>query len=112
MLALQENNLGILSAGIFLEPTAWLRTWRREPATSTTTTSALSKSRSEDISTQVRRVAPRAACFLDVSCDCTLTQLLSPVLPGFGRENGQVTMEYYSQLKTVVVEMGDVDSLF
>lgn len=35
-----------------------------------------------------------------------------PILPGFGRENGQVTMEYYSQLKTVVVEMGDVDSLF
>lgn len=32
--------------------------------------------------------------------------------PGFGRENGQVTMEYYSQLKTVVVEVGDVDSLF
>lgn len=32
--------------------------------------------------------------------------------PGFGRENGQVTIEYYSQLKTVVVEMGDVDSLF
>ncbi|XP_010732678.2 4-trimethylaminobutyraldehyde dehydrogenase A [Larimichthys crocea] len=31
---------------------------------------------------------------------------------GFGRENGQVTIEYYSQLKTVVVEMGDVDSLF
>lgn len=34
------------------------------------------------------------------------------VLPGFGRENGQVTIEYYSQLKTVVVEMGDVESLF
>lgn len=34
------------------------------------------------------------------------------VFPGFGRENGQVTIEYYSQLKTVVVEMGDVDSLF
>ncbi|KAF7705940.1 hypothetical protein HF521_019194 [Silurus meridionalis] len=31
---------------------------------------------------------------------------------GIGRENGQVTMEYYSQLKSVVVEMGDVDSLF
>ncbi|KAJ8277886.1 hypothetical protein GJAV_G00081270 [Gymnothorax javanicus] len=31
---------------------------------------------------------------------------------GFGRENGQVTIEYYTQLKTVVVEMGDVDSLF
>ncbi|KAF4089556.1 hypothetical protein AMELA_G00067440 [Ameiurus melas] len=31
---------------------------------------------------------------------------------GIGRENGQVTIEYYSQLKTVVVEMGDMDSLF
>uniref|UniRef100_A0AAQ5ZU92 Aldehyde dehydrogenase domain-containing protein n=1 Tax=Amphiprion ocellaris TaxID=80972 RepID=A0AAQ5ZU92_AMPOC len=31
---------------------------------------------------------------------------------GFGRENGQVTIEYYSQLKTVVVEMGNVESLF
>ncbi|XP_062419218.1 4-trimethylaminobutyraldehyde dehydrogenase A [Pungitius pungitius] len=33
-------------------------------------------------------------------------------MSGFGRENGQVTVEYYSQLKTVVVEMGDVESLF
>lgn len=32
--------------------------------------------------------------------------------PGIGRENGKVTIEYYSQLKTVFVEMGDVDSLF
>uniref|UniRef100_A0A671UZS6 Aldehyde dehydrogenase 9 family, member A1a, tandem duplicate 1 n=1 Tax=Sparus aurata TaxID=8175 RepID=A0A671UZS6_SPAAU len=31
---------------------------------------------------------------------------------GFGRENGQVTIEYYSQLKTVVVEMGDVENYF
>ncbi|XP_062849911.1 4-trimethylaminobutyraldehyde dehydrogenase B [Trichomycterus rosablanca] len=31
---------------------------------------------------------------------------------GIGRENGQVTIEYYSQLKTVVVEMGNVESLF
>ncbi|XP_007250712.3 4-trimethylaminobutyraldehyde dehydrogenase B [Astyanax mexicanus] len=31
---------------------------------------------------------------------------------GIGRENGQVTIEFYSQMKTVVVEMGDVDSLF
>uniref|UniRef100_A0A8C8G3K0 Aldehyde dehydrogenase domain-containing protein n=1 Tax=Oncorhynchus tshawytscha TaxID=74940 RepID=A0A8C8G3K0_ONCTS len=31
---------------------------------------------------------------------------------GFGKENGQVTIEYYSQLKTVVVEMGDVDDYF
>ncbi|KAG7264826.1 hypothetical protein CRUP_001470 [Coryphaenoides rupestris] len=30
----------------------------------------------------------------------------------FGRENGEATMEDYSQLKTVYVEMGDVDSLF
>ncbi|XP_062308456.1 4-trimethylaminobutyraldehyde dehydrogenase A [Osmerus eperlanus] len=33
-------------------------------------------------------------------------------MSGFGRENGTVTVEYYSQLKTVVVEMGDVDCLF
>uniref|UniRef100_H3CNB8 Aldehyde dehydrogenase 9 family, member A1b n=1 Tax=Tetraodon nigroviridis TaxID=99883 RepID=H3CNB8_TETNG len=33
-------------------------------------------------------------------------------MSGFGRENGQVTVEHYSQLKTVFVEMGDVDSLF
>ncbi|KAF3858683.1 hypothetical protein F7725_011884 [Dissostichus mawsoni] len=31
---------------------------------------------------------------------------------GIGRENGQVTIEHYSQLKSVYVEMGDVDSLF
>ena len=31
---------------------------------------------------------------------------------GVGRENGQVTVEHYTQLKTVYVEMGDVDSLF
>nr|XP_005994849.1 PREDICTED: 4-trimethylaminobutyraldehyde dehydrogenase [Latimeria chalumnae] len=31
---------------------------------------------------------------------------------GFGRENGQVTIEYYSQLKTVYVEMGDVECTF
>lgn len=31
---------------------------------------------------------------------------------GIGRENGQVTIEFYSQLKTVLVEMGDVESLF
>uniref|UniRef100_A0A2K5Y8T6 Aldehyde dehydrogenase domain-containing protein n=1 Tax=Mandrillus leucophaeus TaxID=9568 RepID=A0A2K5Y8T6_MANLE len=30
----------------------------------------------------------------------------------FGRENGRVTIEYYSQLKTVCVEMGDVESAF
>ncbi|XP_077377472.1 4-trimethylaminobutyraldehyde dehydrogenase B [Festucalex cinctus] len=33
-------------------------------------------------------------------------------MSGIGRENGQVTIEHYSQLKTVYVEMGDVDSLF
>lgn len=38
--------------------------------------------------------------------------LRSPFLLGFGRENGQVTIEYYSQLKTVVVEMGDVQDFF
>lgn len=35
-----------------------------------------------------------------------------PFSPGFGRENGMVTIEYYSQLKTVVVEMGDVSNYF
>uniref|UniRef100_A0A8C4S4U2 Aldehyde dehydrogenase 9 family, member A1a, tandem duplicate 1 n=1 Tax=Erpetoichthys calabaricus TaxID=27687 RepID=A0A8C4S4U2_ERPCA len=29
-------------------------------------------------------------------------------MSGIGRENGQVTIEYYTQLKTVMVEMGDV----
>ncbi|XP_047445178.1 4-trimethylaminobutyraldehyde dehydrogenase B [Mugil cephalus] len=33
-------------------------------------------------------------------------------MSGIGRENGQVTIEHYTQLKTVFVEMGDVDSLF
>ncbi|XP_013880134.1 4-trimethylaminobutyraldehyde dehydrogenase A [Austrofundulus limnaeus] len=33
-------------------------------------------------------------------------------MSGFGRENGQVTIEYFSQLKTVVVEMGDVEEYF
>uniref|UniRef100_A0A8C9X293 Aldehyde dehydrogenase 9 family, member A1b n=1 Tax=Sander lucioperca TaxID=283035 RepID=A0A8C9X293_SANLU len=33
-------------------------------------------------------------------------------MSGIGRENGQVTVEHYSQLKTVFVEMGDVDCLF
>uniref|UniRef100_A0A8D0HRJ3 Aldehyde dehydrogenase 9 family member A1 n=1 Tax=Sphenodon punctatus TaxID=8508 RepID=A0A8D0HRJ3_SPHPU len=33
-------------------------------------------------------------------------------MSGFGRENGQAAMEYYSQLKTVCVEMGDVESVF
>ncbi|XP_066548632.1 4-trimethylaminobutyraldehyde dehydrogenase A [Amia ocellicauda] len=33
-------------------------------------------------------------------------------MSGFGRENGTVTIEYYSQLKTVIVEMGDVDCQF
>ncbi|XP_043941337.1 4-trimethylaminobutyraldehyde dehydrogenase-like [Protopterus annectens] len=33
-------------------------------------------------------------------------------MSGIGRENGQVTIEYYTQLKTVYVEMGDVQSPF
>ncbi|XP_043941335.1 4-trimethylaminobutyraldehyde dehydrogenase-like [Protopterus annectens] len=33
-------------------------------------------------------------------------------MSGFGRENGQVTIEYYTQLKTVYVEMGNVESPF
>ncbi|EMP34519.1 4-trimethylaminobutyraldehyde dehydrogenase [Chelonia mydas] len=33
-------------------------------------------------------------------------------MSGFGRENGQAGIEYYSQLKTVCVEMGDVESVF
>uniref|UniRef100_A0A6Q2Y4A4 Aldehyde dehydrogenase domain-containing protein n=1 Tax=Esox lucius TaxID=8010 RepID=A0A6Q2Y4A4_ESOLU len=33
-------------------------------------------------------------------------------MSGIGRENGQVTIEHYTQMKTVFVEMGDVDSLF
>ncbi|XP_044530800.1 4-trimethylaminobutyraldehyde dehydrogenase [Gracilinanus agilis] len=33
-------------------------------------------------------------------------------MSGFGRENGRITMEYYSQLKTVCVEMGNVESVF
>lgn len=31
---------------------------------------------------------------------------------GFGRENGRIAIEYYSQLKTVCVEMGDVECVF
>lgn len=31
---------------------------------------------------------------------------------GFGRENGRAAIENYSQLKTVCVEMGDVESVF
>lgn len=38
--------------------------------------------------------------------------IISEPSSGIGRENGQVTIEHYSQLKTVFVEMGDVDSLF
>ncbi|KAI4809155.1 hypothetical protein KUCAC02_018063 [Chaenocephalus aceratus] len=38
--------------------------------------------------------------------------LAAGVFTGIGRENGQVTIEHYSQLKSVYVEMGDVDSLF
>ncbi|KAJ6655453.1 hypothetical protein lerEdw1_005154 [Lerista edwardsae] len=33
-------------------------------------------------------------------------------MSGFGRENGTAAIEYYSQLKTVCVEMGNVESVF
>ncbi|KAG8132998.1 putative 4-trimethylaminobutyraldehyde dehydrogenase-like protein [Naja naja] len=33
-------------------------------------------------------------------------------MSGFGRENGKAAIEYYSQLKTVFVEMGNVESVF
>ncbi|XP_054836109.1 4-trimethylaminobutyraldehyde dehydrogenase-like [Eublepharis macularius] len=33
-------------------------------------------------------------------------------MSGFGRENGEAAIDYYSQLKTVCVEMGDVESVF
>ncbi|XP_044295342.1 4-trimethylaminobutyraldehyde dehydrogenase [Varanus komodoensis] len=33
-------------------------------------------------------------------------------MSGFGRENGEAAIEYYSQLKAVIVEMGDVESVF
>ncbi|XP_015276511.1 PREDICTED: 4-trimethylaminobutyraldehyde dehydrogenase [Gekko japonicus] len=33
-------------------------------------------------------------------------------MSGFGRENGEAAIGYYSQLKTVCVEMGDVESVF
>ncbi|XP_054828321.1 4-trimethylaminobutyraldehyde dehydrogenase-like [Eublepharis macularius] len=33
-------------------------------------------------------------------------------MSGFGRENGTAAIAYYSQLKTVYVEMGDVESVF
>lgn len=33
-------------------------------------------------------------------------------MSGFGRENGEAAIEYYSQLKTVCVEMGNVESVF
>ncbi|KAL0966291.1 hypothetical protein UPYG_G00293450 [Umbra pygmaea] len=32
-------------------------------------------------------------------------------MSGIGRENGQVTIEHYTQMKSVFVEMGDVDSI-
>lgn len=34
------------------------------------------------------------------------------VFSGFGRENGKAAIEYYSQLKTIFVEMGNVASVF
>ncbi|XP_042320511.1 4-trimethylaminobutyraldehyde dehydrogenase-like [Sceloporus undulatus] len=33
-------------------------------------------------------------------------------MSGFGRENGEAAIEYYTQLKTVCVEMGSVESVF
>uniref|UniRef100_A0A8C5SV39 Aldehyde dehydrogenase 9 family member A1 n=1 Tax=Laticauda laticaudata TaxID=8630 RepID=A0A8C5SV39_LATLA len=33
-------------------------------------------------------------------------------MSGFGRENGKAAIEYYSQLKTIFVEMGNVESVF
>ncbi|KAJ7338760.1 hypothetical protein JRQ81_012662 [Phrynocephalus forsythii] len=33
-------------------------------------------------------------------------------MSGFGRENGEAAIEYYSQLKTVCIEMGNVESVF
>lgn len=48
---------------------------------------------------------------INTLCPEVKHNLLS-LISGIGRENGQVTIEFYSQLKTVVVEMGDVDSLF
>ncbi|KAM4642725.1 4-trimethylaminobutyraldehyde dehydrogenase isoform 1-T2 [Discoglossus pictus] len=64
--------------------------------------------------------AHRVAAALQVGMCFINNYNMSPVeLPfggykksGFGRENGQVAMEYYSQLKTVCVEMGDVESVF
>lgn len=44
----------ILPAGIFLEPTVWLRTWRQAPASLTTITLALWRCHLEDIRIQVR----------------------------------------------------------
>lgn len=48
-----SNAIYFLSAGTFHELTAWLRTWRQEPASSTTTTSALWRCRLEDTRCQV-----------------------------------------------------------
>ncbi|CAL8271391.1 unnamed protein product [Arctogadus glacialis] len=64
--------------------------------------------------------AHRVAANLEAGTCYINTYSLSPVevpfggykMSGFGRENGQATVDYYSQLKTVIVEMGDVDSLF
>lgn len=73
----EENNAEFLPAGTFLEPTAWLPTWRPGPASSTTTTSALLKCLSEDTSTQVWCVAFHASGFLsNRSRDCTLTKFV------------------------------------
>lgn len=51
-------------------------------------------------------------CWLNNTKYSQIKLNLLSLISGIGRENGQVTIEFYSQLKTVVVEMGDVDSLF
>ncbi|XP_019502389.1 PREDICTED: 4-trimethylaminobutyraldehyde dehydrogenase [Hipposideros armiger] len=64
--------------------------------------------------------AHRVAAELQAGVCCINNYNINPVeLPfggykksGFGRENGRVTVECYSQLKTVYVEMGDVESVF
>uniref|UniRef100_M4ATX5 Aldehyde dehydrogenase 9 family, member A1b n=1 Tax=Xiphophorus maculatus TaxID=8083 RepID=M4ATX5_XIPMA len=60
-----------------------------------------------------RRILKAGSCFIN---NYNITPVEVPFggfkMSGIGRENGQVTVEFYSQLKTVFVEMGDVDSLF
>lgn len=111
-------------AETFPEPTVWLRTWRQEPALSTTTTSAQLKCHLEATRCQVGCCTVKTNSSIisnliswSLLSNCIVNHYdtyfnLYSALPGFGRENGQVTLEYFSQLKTVIVEMGDVDSVF